>query len=185
MMRACRCGAYLVGALACVLVTLPASAQSVAGAWYASARSGLTMTDQTVRNDGRHDVIAIGRAFAREYALELEVTREKLDFDIHDGRINKSVAVNLVTVNREPLWDPYFLVGIGRQRFEAREGPLPRTGADLMLNLGIGGQWELIVPERVYLRADLRLRYVLENDNRSGGNGDGLFTIGLSVPFGR
>jgi hypothetical protein len=165
----------------------PAAAQSVAGAWYASARSGITMTDQNFRNDGRHDAFAVGRAFARDYALEIEVTRETLDFDIDYGLVNESVALNLVTVNREPLWDPYFLAGIGRQRFEGPEGLPRRTGSDLMFNLGIGGQWELVVPERVYLRADLRLRYVLENDNQPGQNGmgDGVFTIGLSVPFGR
>jgi hypothetical protein len=187
MMRSALHATRVVGALACALAVAPASAQSVAGAWYASARSGITMTDQNFRNDGRHDAFAVGRAFARDYALELEVTRETLDFDIDYGLVNESVALNLVTVNREPLWDPYFLAGIGAQRFEGPEGLPRRTGSDLMFNLGIGGQWELIVPERVFLRADLRLRYVLDDDRQPGqaGLGDGVFTIGLSVPFGR
>lgn len=167
-------------------IAAPVAAQSVPGAWYASARGGLTVTDQNFRNDGRHAVAALGRAFARDYAVELEVARDRLDFGIDYGLRNESVALNLLTINREPLWDPYFLAGIGRQRFAAPAGVPRQRGSDLMFNLGIGGQWELVLPARVFLRADLRLRYVLEKDNQPGqaGMGDGVFTVGLSVPFG-
>ena len=60
-------------------------------------------------------------------------------------------------------------------------------GTDLMFNLGVGGQWEIVLPEKMFLRADLRLRYDLNDTRQPGQNGfgDGIFTVGLVVPFAR
>jgi hypothetical protein len=56
-----------------------------------------------------------------------------------------------------------------------------------MFNLGVGGMWELVIPNRVLFRADLRLGYDLNDTDQPGqsGFGDGVFTLGLVIPFGK
>ena len=62
-----------------------------------------------------------------------------------------------------------------------------RTGTSAVVNIAIGGMWELVIPQRVMLRADFRARYEIDDNEQPGQNGwgDGVFTIGIVVPFGR
>jgi hypothetical protein len=165
-----------------------AQAQSPAGeTWSAGLRGGIVVTDQDYDNDGQAWVATIGRSFGPQYAVELEIAADRLDFGIDYGLEHRSISVNHLTINREPLWDPYFLIGVGLIEFDAPPGNDVRSGRDFMFNLGIGGQWELVVPERVMLRADLRLRYDRNDTRQPGQNGfgDGIISVGLTVPFGR
>ena len=178
--------ALLAGALA---GGAEAQAQSVPqgadDAWYVSARGGIVMTDQNYDNDGTLVGIALGRFFGPEYAFELEVTGDELDFGIDYGLRQRSVELNMLKINPVPLWHPYFLMGIGYIEFDGPDGLAIETGHNAMFNLGVGGMWELVPPSRVMLRGDLRLRYDLNDTHQPGqsGFGDGVFSLGLLVPF--
>jgi hypothetical protein len=170
----------------------PAGVLAQAGAsfgdtWSVGARGGVVATDQRFNADGSAWALTLGRSFGPQYAVELELSGDALDFGIDYGLKHRAIGVNHLTINREPLWDPYFLIGIGLIAFDAPPGNAVRSGRDFMFNLGIGGQWELVAPERVLLRADLRLRYDRNDSGQPGQNGfgDGIFSLGLTVPLGR
>ena len=129
--------------------------------------------------------LAIGRRFGPEYAFELEATYDKLDFGIDYGLEHRTIELNMLKINPEPLWHPYFLMGVGYIEFEGPPGLPIRTGHNALFNLGVGGMWEIVIPNRVLLRADARLRYDLNDTHQPGqsGFGDGVFTLGLVVPF--
>ncbi len=174
------------------LAAAPSGALAQAGArfadaWSVGARGGVVATDQRCNADGQSWAFTVGRSFGPQYAVELELSGDQLDFGIDYGLKHRAIGVNHLTINREPLWDPYFLIGVGLVEFDAPPGNAVRKGRDFMFNLGIGGQWELVAPERVLLRADLRLRYDRNDTGQPGQNGfgDGIFSLGLTVPLGR
>jgi hypothetical protein len=154
--------------------------------WFAGARGGIVVTDQEFDNDGTVYNLTVGRTFGPKYAVELELTQDELDFGIDYGLRHRAIGVNHLTINREPLWDPYFLIGAGYIEFDGPAGLDQERDGNFMFNLGVGGQWELVVPNRVLLRADFRLRYDLNDTRQPGQNGygDGVFTLGLTIPFG-
>jgi hypothetical protein len=180
----------VLATLLCGALAAPAAAQGTRGFgdhWSLGARGGVVVTDQAFDADGAAWAVTIGRTFGPQYAIEVELSGDDLDFGIDYGLRHRAIGVNHLTINREPLWDPYFLIGIGLIEFDAPPGNAVREGRDFMFNLGIGGQWELVAPERVLLRADLRLRYDRNDTGQPGQNGfgDGIFSLGLTVPFGR
>lgn len=185
-LRCCRGATHAVLLTAC---TLPAAAADYAASpgarWYASARSGIVITDQNFRRDGAFGALTIGRELGPEYALEIELFAETLDFGIDYGLRNQGISINHRTINREPLWDPYFLIGAGVMRFEAPVGQAIRTGSHFLMQVGVGGEWELVVPDRVLLRADVRMRLTDDQTGQPGqeGFGDGVVSVGLTVPF--
>ena len=166
-----------------------ASAAHADDQWSVGARYGMVVTDQNYNNDGHAYFATVGRTFGDRYAFELELTQDESDFGIDYGLKHRAIGINHLTINREPLWDPYFLLGIGWIDYELPESaPVEqRRGNNFMFNVGIGGQWELVLPERAFLRADLRLRYDMNDTDQPGQNGlgDGLFSLGLTVPLGR
>lgn len=153
--------------------------------WYGGVRGGIVTTDQGFNNDGTIYAVSVGRTFGPTYALELEATADNLDFGIDYGLRHRSLEANWLTINPEPLWHPYFLIGAGVIDFDAPPSVARRSGRNAMFNLGVGGTWELVVPNRVLFRADLRLRYDLNDTHQPGqdGFGDGVFSAGLVVPF--
>jgi len=177
----------VLGLLLATAFCAPACAQSAPDAWHLGARGGVVVTDENYNNDGTLWALTIGRSFGPQYVVELEFSADTLDFGIDYGLKHRAIAINHLTINREPLWDPYFLIGIGLIEFDAPPGVATRSGTDAMFNLGIGGQWELVAPERVMLRADLRLRYDRNDTRQPGQNGfgDGILSVGLTIPFGR
>jgi hypothetical protein len=164
----------------------PENGRAFVDNWYVGVHGGIVVTDQNYNNDGTLYGVRVGRTYGPRYAFELELDTDELDFGIDFGLKHQSIGINHLTINREPLWDPYFLVGLGYIRYDAPAGSIEESGGDFMFNLGVGGQWELVVPEKVMLRADLRLRYDLNDTDQPGQNGfgDGVFTLGLIVPFG-
>jgi hypothetical protein len=185
VVRACVVLSWLA---ALALPTAARAQQPFADHWFLGARGGIAVTDQEYNNDGTVWQAHVGRTFGERYALELELTADEYDFGFDYGLKHYAIGFNHLTINREPLWDPYFLIGVGAIRYEAPEGQGLEfeAGTDVMFNLGIGGQWELVLPEKMFLRADLRLRYDLNDTRQPGQNGfgDGIFTVGLVVPFG-
>lgn len=185
--------ARLVGclfALATLAATDDAAAQADAytgDRWSVGARYGIVVTDKDWHNDGEVYNLTVGRTFGPKYAFEVELLQDELDFGIDYGLKHRGIAFNHMTINREPLWNPYFLIGAGYIEFDAPPGVAQRRDGDFMFNLAVGGQWELVVPNRVFLRADFRVRYDLNDTRQPGQNGfgDGVFTLGIEVPLGR
>jgi len=174
-------------ALAVCGLLVPAGATAVNEQWFAGLRGGIAVTGQDYDNDGNVWQGHVGRTFGEQYALELELTVDEYDYGIDFGLEHYAIGINHLTINREPLWDPYFLIGVGAIHYEAPESSPLSGGTDAMFNLGIGGQWELVLPGRAFLRADLRIRYDLNDTRQPGQNGfgDALITIGLVIPLGR
>lgn len=152
-------------------------------AWEFGVRIGGMITDNAVRLDGSAEFLTLTRKLGEKRAIELELGADQLDFSIDYGLRHKTVAVNYLEVNREPLWDPYVLIGIGVSEFEAPTGIT--TGRDAMMQLGTGGSWELTDNGRLLLRGDVRFRYDLNDTGQPGqdGWGDAIFTVGLSYRF--
>ena len=173
-----------------VVASNPVFAQDgVPEQWSIGARYGIVVTDQNYNNDGSAWFATVGRTFGERYAVEMELVSDEYDFGMDYGLKHRAIGFNHMTINREPLWDPYFLIGVGWIDYEvpALTGVAERTGNNFMFNLGVGGQWELVPPNRVFLRADFRLRYDMNDTDQPGQNGlgDGIFTVGLTVPLGR
>ena len=172
---------------ALALAVAPAVALADGDHWFGGVRGGIVVTDQEYDNDGTAFIAHVGRTWGPMYAVEFEVGADELDFGIDYGLEHRWIGVNHLTINREPLWDPYFLIGIGAIEYEAPPGNAEREGTDFVANLAIGGQWELWVPERAFLRAEIRLRYDHNDTDQPGQNGfgDGIVTVGLVIPFRR
>ncbi len=149
-----------------------------------SVLAGGMITDDAVRLDGHAELISLARSFGPEHVVEFELGQDRLDFGVDYGLTHDFAAVNYMQVNREPLWDPYILIGAGISRFEAPAAI--RTGEDPFLQVGLGGQWDLLESGKLKLRADLRFRYDFNDTGQPGqdGFGDAIFTVGLSLPFG-
>ncbi len=152
--------------------------------WYVGGRVGIVASNRDLRRDGELASLQFGRRVGEAYEVELELAADRLDFGIDYGLKHRSAQINLLMVNREPLWDPYFLIGVGAIEYDSPVGD--RRGTDPLVALGIGGTWELVIPQRVLLRADLRIRYDLNDTGQPGedSQGDGIFTVGLVIPFG-
>jgi hypothetical protein len=178
----------VIRALALLVLGLASGAALAQDAhWYAGARGGIVVTDQNYRNDGTAWIAHVGRTWGPQYAVELEFSADELDFGIDYGLKHRAIGINHLTINREPLWDPYFLIGVGVIEFDAPPGSAETGGTDFMANLAVGGQWELWMPGRAFLRAEVRLRYDHNDTGQPGQNGfgDGIVTVGLVVPFRR
>lgn len=155
--------------------------------WFAGLRLGGIATDQSYSKDGNVYAINVGKNFTPEYGFEFEAAHDKLDFAIGYGLKHQTYGVNFLYTNPVPLWHPYFLAGVGVIKFDGPRGLPIRTGTDFMFNLGFGGRWELVVPDKLFLRADLRFRFDGNRTHQPGQDdfGDGILTFGLEMPFGK
>lgn len=171
---------------ACVLALLASTASVRAAdrdAWEFGLRVGGMITDNALRLDGSAEFLTITRRLDDKRAVELEFGADQLDFSIDYGLRHRTVSVNYVEVNREPLWDPYVLIGVGVSEFDAPSGIT--EGRDAMMQVATGGSWELSDNGKLLLRGDLRFRYDLNDTGQPGqdGWGDAIFTVGLSYRF--
>ncbi len=137
--------------------------------------------DSENAQDGSLFSAALGRRMTQTSMLELELTLEKLDAGNQISDIDQqSVFVNYVTINPVPLWNPFFLIGIGLLDNDR----VTRDEASIAANVGIGGIWTL-VEGGAMLRADARLRYDFAGtrSDSSNSSGEGLISATLLVPF--
>lgn len=154
--------------------------------WELGLRYGGAITDNSFSIDGEVEVLSLLRTLGPERAIEFELGADQLGFGIDFGLQHQNLAVNYLVINREPLWDPYVLFGVGVIRFEAPRYSPDRRGTDAMAQFAVGGNWELAAPNKLLLRAEARIRYDFNNTDQPGqdGFGDAIVTVGLSVPFG-
>jgi hypothetical protein len=151
--------------------------------WEFGVRAGGMITDNAVRLDGSAEFLTLTRTLGEKRAVELELGADQLDFSMDYGLRHRTVSLNYLEINREPLWDPYVLIGVGVSEFDAPTGIT--EGRDAMMQVGTGGSWELSDNGKVLLRGDLRFRYDLNDTDQPGqdGWGDAIFTVGLSFKF--
>ena len=175
----------MIRPLLCVLLLLGAQVGHAAerDRWEFGLRVGGMITDNSFRLDGSAEVLTLSRTLDDKRVIELEYGADQLDFSMDYGLSHTTFAVNYLEVNREPLWDPYVLVGVGVSEFDAPSGIT--EGRDAMLQVGTGGSWGLSDNGKLLLRGDLRFRYDLNDTGQPGqdGWGDAIFTIGLSYRF--
>lgn len=172
--------------VACLLTLLAVTSSAHAAAqddWEVGLRVGGMITDNALRLDGSAEFLTITRRLDDKRAVELEFGADQLDFSIDYGLRHRTLSLNYVEVNREPLWDPYVLIGVGVSEFDAPTGIT--EGRDAMMQVGTGGSWELSDNGKLLLRGDLRFRYDLNDTGQPGqdGWGDAIFTVGLSYRF--
>jgi hypothetical protein len=119
--------------------------------------------------DGGGAWLNLQRGFGAVHAVELEYQRAAFD----EGSRNL-VSVHWVQTNPEPLWRPFFLLGLG-----ISDGA---GGSGALASVGIGGRWQLL-PGTLDLRADLRFQH--DSAGARGSRNEGVLLIGLSLPLGR
>jgi hypothetical protein len=151
--------------------------------WELGVRFGGAITDNSFSLDGKVETLSLLRTLGPKRAIEFEVGADQLDFGIDYGLKHTSFAVNYLQINREPLWDPYFLVGAGVIEFDSPEAI--DKGTDAMVQAAVGGTWELVESGKILFRADVRMRYDLNDSNQPGqdGFGDAVVTFGISLAF--
>ena len=173
--------------LICLLATMPTVAAASdlwpGDRWELGSRFGGAITDTSIRIDGKVESLSLLRTLGPKRAVEFEFSADQLDFGINFGLEHQTFSVNYLTINREPLWEPYFLVGVGVIRFDA-PGPI-RHGTDGMAQVAVGGTWSLLQSRKLLFRADLRVRYDFNNSHQPGqdGFGDAIVSVGLSLPL--
>lgn len=151
--------------------------------WELGLRAGGAITDDSFSLDGNVQSLTLLRTLGPKRAVELEFGADQLDFGIDYGLKHHSFAVNYLEINREPLWDPYLLVGVGVIQFDSPEQI--RSGSNAMVQAAVGGSWELAESGKLLFRADVRMRYDFNDSGQPGqdGFGDAIVTFGLSATF--
>ncbi len=158
--------------------------------WYLGVHAGLASLDDDADavDDGGFLRGTIGRQVSDAWTLELEVDSGSFDTEFDNavpaamdfGDIDQTTAaINFLVVNREPRWNPYFLVGLGG--FSHDSDLFDDTGA--MAQVAVGGSWDLN-NLGLMLRVDLRYRY-LDLDQPFIDEGQAQLSVGLEFPFGR
>lgn len=151
--------------------------------WELGIRAGGAITDDSYSLDGNVETVSLLRTLGPKRAIELEIGADQLDFGIDYGLKHTSFAVNYMEINRDPLWDPYLLVGAGIIQFDSPAAI--SKGTDGMLQAAVGGTWQLVESGKLLFRAEVRVRYDLNQSNQPGqdGFGDAIVTFGLSIPL--
>jgi hypothetical protein len=174
---------YLWAAALLFVAPMACAAPAQADHWEFGIRVGGAITDDSYSLDGNVETISLLRTLGPKRAVEFEVSADQLDFGIDYGLKHTSFAVNYLEINREPLWDPYLLVGAGVITFDSPAEI--SSGTNAMIQAAVGGSWELLESGKLLLRADVRVRYDFGRTEQPGedGFGDAIVTFGLSMPF--
>ncbi len=171
----------MVAALAFASSAVAAPANS--DHWEFGLRVGGAITDDSYSLDGNVETLSLLRTLGPKRAIEFEISADQLDFGIDYGLKHTSFAINYLEINREPLWDPYLLIGVGVITFDS-PAEISR-GTNAMIQAAVGGSWELVESGKLLFRADVRVRYDFGSTEQPGedGFGDAIVTFGLSMPF--
>lgn len=149
--------------------------------WYWGVNAGIIVPDDSLQlNDAHIYDLRVGRSIDEKWSFEIMAFTDEYDFDIDYGLKHHGLGVNFLNTNQEPLWKPYFLLGGG---FIYHNSPLD-SGTNLYFNVGIGASW-YFMGDNIRLRAEAVSRLDLNNTDLPGqdGFGDGVFTLGLTIPI--
>ncbi len=172
----------ILSAVAIGLSSAQAQQQAPNAPWYLGVKAGMIFTDGSLDAD-RGDLVGleVGRQFGNNWTVELEAWKDTTQFDDGADKDQQGFQINFVQFNRVPLWDPYFLIGVGAAEYDFRQ----RSETDLTVSVAIGGVWDLSEQGGVQLKADARYRYSLYSDDSPAGieKGEPIFSVGLMIPL--
>lgn len=167
----------------CTLFSANSFSQTLDDRWYWNINAGVIVPDDSLQlNDAKIYDLRAGKSINEKWTYEIQVFADEYDFDIDYGLKHRGIAINFLDINQEPLWKPYFLMGAGMIYHESPT----ESGTNVFFNIGIGASWYLF-GDNIRLRAEAVSRLDLNNTKLPGqdGFGDGVFTVGLSMPIGR
>lgn len=174
-------GRALLGVIA-LLAGAPAAAQERLKPWYLGVKGGAVLTDaDRAAADGRLYGFELGANLTHRWSVEAEWFADTIELDSGPDLDHQGFAFNLIQVNRVPLWNPYFLVGLGALRYDAAG----ESDSGLLAQVGVGGMWYL--GDRALLRAEARYRYSPSDSPTPGliDETEPVLTVGLTIPVGR
>ncbi|MEM9533997.1 MAG: outer membrane beta-barrel protein [Pseudomonadota bacterium] len=175
-------------ALAVLLALLPATTRAqlqrapIPPAWFEVNGGAVFESGDQDADTGWLAGVRAGINFTSVWAVEAEVFRDEQSFASGIDLEHTGGAVNLVKYNRTPLWNPYFLIGVGALRYELPDD----SDADYMAHVAVGGQWDL-TEGGVQLRAELRYRYSPVDSALAPGileDTAPVFRLGIMIPLG-
>ncbi len=150
--------------------------------WYWNVNAGVVVPDDSLQlNDAHKYDLRLGKSLNDKWSYEIEIFTDEYDFDIDHGLKHHGISINFLDINNEPLWKPYFLMGAGLIYHETPA----ESGTNLFFNIGFGASWYFF-GDNIRLRAEAVSRLDLNNTDLPGqdGFGDGIFTLGLTIPIG-
>jgi hypothetical protein len=150
--------------------------------WYINPNIGVIIPDDDIQlNEAEIIDLRFGKVLGPKWGFEMGAFSDEYDFDINYDLSHEGVFINFLNINHEPLWKPYFLMGAGVIRHHSAT----ESGTNAFFNIGIGGSWYFF-GDNVRLRAEAVSRLDLNDTDLPGqdGFGDGVFTVGLTIPIG-
>lgn len=163
--------------------SLPMKAQPIDDRWYVGVNAGAIVPDDSLQlNDAHVYDLRLGKSINSTWSYEIQAFTDEYDFDIDHGLKHHGIGINFLDINQAPLWKPYFLMGVGLIYHETPA----ETGTNLYFNVGVGASWYFF-GDNVRLRAEAVSRLDLNDTELPGqdGFGDGVFTMGLTIPIGK
>jgi len=169
-------------ALLILLFSFNVQSQKFDERWYWNINAGAIVPDDSLQlNDAHIYDLRVGKSINYEWSYEILGFTDEYDFDIDYGLKHHGLGVNFLNINHDPLWKPYFLMGVGFIYHQSQE----ESGTNLYFNIGVGASWYFF-GDNVRLRAEAVSRLDLNNTDLPGqdGFGDGVFSVGLTIPIG-
>ncbi len=163
--------------------SLLARSEKIDDRWYFNVNAGIIIPDNDLQfNEAQLYDLRVGKNINHKWAVEIVGFTDEYDFDIDYGLKHQGLNINFLNINHDPLWKPYFLMGAGFIKHESPE----ESGTNAFFNIGIGGSWYFF-GDNIRLRAEAVSRLDLNNTDLPGqdGFGDGVFTVGLTIPLGK
>ena len=151
--------------------------------WYWNINAGIVVPDDSLQlNDARIYDLRVGKSINHKWSFEIQAFTDEYDFDIDYGLKHQGLGINFLDINQDPLWKPYFLMGVGVIHHQSPQ----ESGTNMFFNIGIGASWYFF-GDNVRLRAEAVSRLDLNDTDLPGqdGFGDGVFSMGLTIPIGR
>ena len=167
-----------------VLTSLNAQAQRIDPRWYYNINAGIVSpSDDAQLQDAKIYDIRLGKSINQDWSYEFELFTDKYNFENNYTLKHQGFMLNFLAINNEPLWRPYFLMGGGIIKHKSPT----ESGIDPVFNVGIGGSWYFF-GDNIRLRAEAVSRLDLNDNDLPGqkkGYGNGVFTLGLTIPIGQ
>ena len=160
-----------------------AGSQTPDDRWYWNINAGIIVPDDSIQlNDAHIYGLRFGKSINDKWSFEIQAFTDEYDFDIDHGLKHRGLAINFLDINQDPLWKPYFLMGAGIIYHQTPQ----ESGTNVFFNIGIGGSWYFF-GDNIRLRAEAVSRLDLNDTDLPGqdGFGDGIFTLGLTIPIGK
>lgn len=169
-------------ALIALLFSMHVYSQPLDERWYWNINVGAIVPDDSLQlNDAHVYDFRVGKSINYKWSYEIQAFTDEYDFDIDYGLKHHGAGINFLNINHDPLWKPYFLMGVGFIYHESQE----ESGTNLFFNVGVGASW-YFYGDNIRLRAEAVSRLDLNNTDLPGqdGFGDGVFSVGVTIPIG-